>query len=90
MYDSGKATPVQDGPTHELLDRNIYNLFKSISRFEDALDTFEGGSSSLKEKTAEEKIKANVVAVYKNAPSQIANATERIHMLVDRLQNQFS
>jgi hypothetical protein len=91
MYDSEKVTaPTPDGPTHELIDKSLYNLFGSIARFEETLDRLEGGAS-LKEKTSEDKKQnVNVVSIYKNAPKQITAATERIHMLIDRLQNQFS
>jgi len=78
--------------TFQELDRNIFNLFKSVSRFENLLDTFENGEARENVDSAELETRPSmsVVETYKNSPAKVAVAVERIHQLLDRLEKQFS
>jgi len=78
-----------EGPTYELIDKSIYNLYKSIDRFEEILAIFEG-QVELRKEVESEKHDINVVGIYKQVPKRISTATDRIYQLIDRLQNQFS
>jgi len=89
MYEGKVLIPTAEGPTHEMIDRNIYNLFKSIERFEEVLDGLEGNEMAKKEAETE-KHNIAVVSIYKQTPGRISAATDRIYQLLDRLQNQFS
>ena len=87
---SNTPTMLKDGPTHEMLDRAIIELHRAIIRYENILDEFEGGGKSVEKSENQDKDRVNVVQTYRTAPAKINGATERLHQLIDRMQNQFS
>jgi len=89
-YDDMPQGKLEEQPTAHQIEDKLDNLIDAITRFERALDKFEGSNIPEDVKECAEKAQVTVASTWKSAPGRIYKQIERIHKNVDRLEHLFS